>query len=144
MLRKRHLSAILSLFMLLLVTAGGNMDGFVLCITQDGRVAVEATSGTCCDSAVFAVDPSGNPSTREASGEDDHHCDSCVDVPLLTSVLIHQSTHNASSQLRVANLASAPFVAARFRCIAKSGLSSLPPSTTKTTLASLRTVSLLI
>jgi len=145
MLRNRRFSAILSLFMLLMVVLGSGMDGFVLCIMPDGKITIEQVSGSCCDENVKPdVDTSAKPSTRETSQSDDHHCDSCVDVPLPNSELFCQYANDVSAKLRIANLASAPFMAARTRWIVKEGVSSLPPPAVKTSLVSLCTVSLLI
>ncbi|MBI5694116.1 MAG: hypothetical protein HZC51_00020 [Nitrospirae bacterium] len=129
--------------MLLLITAGGGMDGYVLCITEDGRVAVEAASGTCCDSAVFAADPYGNPSAREVSDEDDHHCDTCVDIPLSGPELI-RAADGSSAKLRADNLVAALFTAPVFSTAANILPYHLPPPAARATLASIRTVNLRI
>lgn len=145
MLRNRRFSAIASLFMFLLVVAGGGMDGSVLCITSDGQVALEKLTGTCCDgNARPAFNAYANPSTQGAARTADHHCDTCVDIPITNHELVRHQTSGVSAKLRVANFAVSSFMEDGFRRTAKAGLSSLPPPAAKTTLASLRTVSLLI
>ncbi|MBI5191008.1 MAG: hypothetical protein HZA22_10065 [Nitrospirae bacterium] len=143
MRRNRRLSAILSLFMLLMVTACGGMDGYVLCITEDGRVAVEAASGACCDDSVFAAGTYTDPATRRASDEDDHHCDSCVDIPLSSPELVRTAS-DASAKLRDAGFAVSPFTAPLFVTSSSRQLYFLPPPAARATLASIRTVNLRI
>jgi len=52
-----------------------DMDGKVLCLGENGHVAVESVGGACCDHDV--------PDTLRAHDGDDH--DGCVDVPLLSA-----------------------------------------------------------
>lgn len=77
-LKKR--SALLSIFFLLFLSMSGENSGMVLCIQSGGHIEFESAVEGCCDapqvhtpSAAIACD------SREA---DDHHCDSCVDIPL--------------------------------------------------------------
>lgn len=145
MMRFRRTSAILSLYMFLLVVVGGSMEGFVVCILPGGQVTLERASGACCDNDVtHAVGAYVEPADTEASHADNHHCDSCVDIPLYSSGAIRQTSSNASSKLRAIEIAVAPYMAAKYRLTAKQGFYSMPPPAANTTLAALRTVSLLI
>ena len=145
MIQNRRLSAILSLFMFLLVVLGGGMEGFVVCITPGGQLALEHMSGECCDDNTKpAVGASLGLSFTGSSRADYHHCDSCVDVALFSSGAIRQPSSDASGKLRAVDIAVAPFMAAKYRSMAKEGRTSLPPPVVSTTLASLRSVSLLI
>ncbi|MHC4617794.1 MAG: hypothetical protein ACYTEQ_08580 [Planctomycetota bacterium] len=65
------------------VTVVGNSDMVVLCIGEDGHMAVEAVSSNCCGSFPVSVSERGvgvfAADGRSANGED---CGSCVDIPL--------------------------------------------------------------
>ncbi|MHC4463564.1 MAG: hypothetical protein ACYS6W_14905 [Planctomycetota bacterium] len=74
-----------------LLVALGNSGTFILCIGEDGHVAIEAAVSDCCES--HRVDVTETPfvafgrSDPQASSDD---CGSCVDIPLsvgLTDIL---------------------------------------------------------
>lgn len=75
----RRRLALLSAVIMFVLSVGGGGD-MVLCVTPDGRLAVEEADGPCCDASLEREHASPAASgDREADG---HHCDECIDIPL--------------------------------------------------------------
>jgi hypothetical protein len=145
MLRNRRFSAILSLFMLLLVAAGTGMDGTVLCIMQDGQISIENTTSLCCSQADDADSKDGSLiSSNKENQTSFNNGDSCLDIPLLYAGLYSPSANNIFSKFHAADFIVPSNHAAKSLWAAEKTFSSLSPPTAKPILASIRTVNLLI
>lgn len=77
-LKKR--SAFLSIFLLLVLSLSGGNTGMVLCVQPGGQIEVKGVSDGCCDAP--QVNTPSAAVTCDGGEAEDHHCDSCVDIPL--------------------------------------------------------------
>lgn len=77
-LKKR--SAFLSIFLLLVLSLSGGNTGMVLCVQPGGHIEFESAEEGCCDAPQVTA-PSATI-TCDSGEAEDHHCDSCVDIPL--------------------------------------------------------------
>ncbi|MHC4575314.1 MAG: hypothetical protein ACYS76_14475 [Planctomycetota bacterium] len=65
----------------------GNSDMVVLCIGEDGHMAVEGVSSNCCGNLPVGVSDRGVPTfVADSSSANSGDCGSCVDIPLSTGV----------------------------------------------------------
>jgi len=74
----RYLSAVLCLMLVL-----GNSEALVLCIGQNGHVAIEASDSGCCGHLSRACCPDDAHCLFAAgSSAQDDDCGACVDIPI--------------------------------------------------------------
>ena len=77
--------------MVYLLVGFGVTNSYILCIGEDGHVAVETAINDCCDQhPVISDQPANQHSTEDVISSADHpsdddHCGSCIDTPLVTS-----------------------------------------------------------
>jgi len=70
----------------------GITNSFVLCIGEDGHVAVEMISNDCCKGPLSISNQTSHQSETERQlaatnpSSDDDHCGSCIDLPLTTGL----------------------------------------------------------
>jgi len=73
-----------------LLVGFGVTNSFILCIGEDGHVAVETAINDCCNQhPVISTQPANQSHTENVISSadhpsDDNHCGSCIDVPLVT------------------------------------------------------------
>jgi len=74
-----------------LLVGFGVTNSFIICIGEDGHVAVETAINDCCSPhPVISTQPANQSPTEIVISSADHpsgddHCGSCVDTPLVTS-----------------------------------------------------------
>lgn len=66
------------------VLAGMIPQGLVLCVHEDGRMALEASGRLCCETGGdhATEEASGPPGLRSGSGPSPAGCDTCTDIAL--------------------------------------------------------------
>src|SRR5262245_25065132 len=141
---KRLWSSITALFLILCLLMPLSAAGLVLCIGEDGHIALEFARNSRCTTPIVPTSALTQQITPWTSLPD--HCGPCVDVPLLTSEDDQQFiapsppllTPNIPMLALATPLVAIPIVSAA----PTSGWSSLP--TVSPILTTLRTVVLLL
>lgn len=85
--RNRRSFGIIAGLLTLVLGFPAGAEGFVLCVSADGHVAIEAASTMCCESEV---------PTNQIGQPMDADCGPCVDLPFLTA-----ASESASHRLPV-------------------------------------------
>ncbi|MFH0814126.1 MAG: hypothetical protein V2A69_15000, partial [Pseudomonadota bacterium] len=128
---------------LILIVAEEN----VLCFRADGQVVVEAAlNGYRCQFSNTTSQTIFHSLSKRVPLSAKDHCDPCVDIPLSTISLTQHFSASRYSAFKHYLVASACFsgAASPFASIEIEGLLFLPPPEANLTLASLRSVILLI
>jgi len=64
-----------------------SMQGIILCVAEDGHVAIEFASSVCCDSLDASISPEGSTAShKDIFLSSKENCGPCVDMPI--SVLL--------------------------------------------------------
>ena len=130
--RKSHIWCLIGVLCLML--AVGNSEALVLCIGQDGHVAIEASDSRCCGHLPW--DSSIEVHVLRACGPSAQNddCGACLDIPISSGAA---DAFRASNGVRLELSACAPAVSLRVACDSLLGshldlkfpslLSDLPP-----------------
>jgi hypothetical protein len=68
--------------LIILLLAFSNSQAVVLCIGEDGHIAVEVASSDCCTNVSAGIAEADATRLADDGHSDDDHCGSCVDIPL--------------------------------------------------------------
>ena len=133
------------LCMIYLAVIAGTGSASVLCVGDDGHVAIEsANDGSCVDS-FYGIDVAEN---CELSSADPHcHCGPCIDIPLNFELVESRPSNLESLTPNTETLAHVPVEAVSEAFLEMATVTTLPippPLDFSPTLLSLRTVVLLI
>jgi hypothetical protein len=80
--------------LIILLLAFSNSQAVVLCIGEDGHIAVEVASSDCCTSASAGIAEADATRPADDGHSDDDHCGSCVDIPLFGGAYTLSTTKN--------------------------------------------------